>query len=112
MFKSNKLWVDKENNRFRIVNKFLGLKFGEWQKLPVRNFVGITKVKFSKTVGSPKLFGNNSCTSNFSDYKFCVFVCEDTRKKKMVFKGDYEVAMELAKQVAEYLELEITDFTS
>lgn len=112
MFKSKYLWIDKDRNRFRVINTIFGLRFGEWQELPLLQFVSITKVKFSKTVSSPKLHGNASCTSNFSDYKYCVFLCEDTRIKKLVFKGKHEEAINLAKEIADYLNLKMVDFTN
>lgn len=85
---------------------------GEWKPLPNLNYIALTKVKFAKTVSSPKLMGNKSCTSNFSDYKFCLFLCEDAKKKVFVFKGDYEETQYLANQVAAYLDLKVVDYTA
>ncbi|MBE7441598.1 MAG: hypothetical protein KF732_01420 [Flavobacteriales bacterium] len=112
MFKSKYLWLDKEKNSFRVVVRFLGLNVGEWKPLPNLNYIALTKVKFAKTVSSPKLMGNKSCTSNFSDYKFCLFLCEDAKKKAFVFKGDYEETLQLANQVAAYLNLKVVDYTA
>jgi hypothetical protein len=112
MFKSKYLWLDKEKNCFRVVVRFLGLNVGEWKPLPNLNYIALTKVKFAKTVSSPKLMGNKSCTSNFSDYKFCLFLCEDAKKKAFVFKGDYEETLQLANQVAAYLNLKVVDYTA
>lgn len=112
MFKSKYLWLDKEKNSFRVVVRFLGLNVGEWKPLPNLNYIALTKVKFAKTVSSPKLMGNKSCTSNFSDYKFCLFLCEDAKKKAFVFKGDYKETLQLANQVAEYLNLKVVDYTT
>lgn len=111
MFKSKYLWLDKEKNSFRVVVRFLGLNVGEWKPLPTVQYIALTKVKFAKTVSSPKLIGNLSGTTNFSDYKFCLFLCEDVKKKVFVFKGDYEQTHQLANQVAEYLGLKVVDYT-
>lgn len=111
MLKTKKLWLDRENNRFRIIVSFFGFTVGEWKSLSDIQFIGITRVKFSKTVSSPKLSGNVSCTTNFSDYKYCVFLCESVRKKTLVFKGSYEESQELVKEVSGYLEMKIVDFT-
>lgn len=111
MFKSKHLIIDQENNRYKKVVKFLGMNVGEWKPLPLTNYVAITRVKFSKTVSSPKLMGNQSCTSNFSDYKYCLFFCTDTKRKKLVYKGDMEEVMVLAKEVATYLKTDVVDYT-
>lgn len=112
MFKSKNLWLDKENNRFRIIVNVLGFKVGDWKDLTTIQFIAITKVKFSKTVSSPKLSGNASCTTNFSDYKYCIFLCESIKIRILVFKGDYGETQQLASQVSEYLGLKVVDYTN
>lgn len=111
MYDAHNLIIDSENNRFKTYVKFLGFKVGEWKELPQFTFIAITKVRFSKTVSSPKLMGNQSCTSNFSDYKFCVFLCIDSRKKYLVFKGEYQKATIVADEISSYLKIPISDFT-
>ncbi|MCB9335573.1 MAG: hypothetical protein H6586_05450 [Flavobacteriales bacterium] len=110
MYDAHNLIIDSENNRFKTYVKFLGFKVGEWKELPQFTFIAITKVRFSKTVSSPKLMGNQNCTSNFSDYKFCVFLCIDSRKKYLVFKGDYEDAIKVASSLKDYLKISVEDF--
>lgn len=111
MLNLDSLIIDKENSRFKIYSKFLGFKLGEWQNYQEVNYVALTKVRFAKTVASPKLMGNQSCTSDFTDYKFCVFICKDNRIKHLVFKGDYDKALKLSAQVAEYFQVNIEDYT-
>lgn len=112
MLKTKKLWLDKENNKFRIIVSVLGLKVGDWKSLADIQFIGLTRVKFSKTVSSPKLSGNTSCTTNFSDYKYCVFLCENVRKRTLVFKGSYEESQAFSKEISEYLGMKVVDFTN
>ena len=52
MLKTKKLWLDKDNNRFRIIVSVLGFKVGDWKSLADIQFIGLTRVKFSKTVSS------------------------------------------------------------
>ena len=111
MFKSKHLIIDRAANRYKKVVKLLGLNVGEWKPLPSVNYLAITRVKFSKTVSSPKLMGNQSCTSNFSDYKYCLFLCVDSKRKQMVFKGEMQDVFNLAKDVEKYLEVETVDYT-
>jgi hypothetical protein len=105
------LLIDKEASKFKIYSKFLGFKLGEWTNFKEINYVAISKVRFARTVSSPKLNGNQSCTSDFTDFKFVVFICKDNRIKHLVFKGEFEDAMEVSTQVAEYLGVEIFDYT-
>lgn len=112
MFKSKYLFIDKIGSRYKKVIKLLGFNVGEWKVLPRTNYLAITKVRFSKTVNSPKLMGNKSCTSNFSDYKYCLFFCTDAQKKKLAYKGNRPEVMKLAEEVAKYLEIEVVDYTN
>jgi len=111
MFKSKHLIIDKTAKRYKKAVKLLGLNVGEWKPLPSVNYLAITRVKFSKTVSSPKLMGNQACTSNFSDYKYCLFLCTDAKRKQMVFKGEMQDVFSLAENVAKYLEVETVDYT-
>ena len=111
MLELKNLLIDKENYKFKIYSKFIGFKLGEWTKFKDINYVAISKVRFARTVSSPKLNGNQSCTSDFTDFKFVVFICKDNRIKHVVFKGEYEEAMEVSTQVAEYLGVEVVDYT-
>ena len=110
MLEGKGYFIDKETNRFKIYNKLLFFKVGDWEKLPKANYVAITKVKFSKTVSTPKLMGNQACTSDFSDYKCCVFVCEDNRIKQLIFKGEYDVALIQANLIKDYLSVDLIDY--
>jgi hypothetical protein len=105
------LLIDKEEGKFKIYSNFLGFKLGEWTNFKEINYVAISKVRFARTVSSPKLNGNQNCTSDFTDFKFVVFICKDNRIKHLVFKGEFEDAMEVSNQVAEYLGVEIVDYT-
>lgn len=105
------LLIDKAGCKFKIYSKFLGFKLGEWTNFKDINYVAISKVRFARTVSSPKLNGNQSCTSDFTDFKFVVFICKDNRIKHLVFKGEYEEAMQVSNQVAEYLGVKIVDYT-
>lgn len=105
------LLIDKTGCKFKIYSKFLGFKLGEWTNFKDINYVAISKVRFARTVSSPKLNGNQSCTSDFTDFKFVVFICKDNRIKHLVFKGEYEEAMQVSNQVAEYLGVKIVDYT-
>jgi hypothetical protein len=111
MLEGKGYFLDKESNRFKPYNKLLFFKVGDWEKLPKPNYVALTKVKFSKTVSTPKLMGNQSCTSDFSDFKCCVFLCEDKRIKKLIFKGEYQNALIQANLIKEYLNIDIVDYT-
>lgn len=111
MLQLENLIVDKEGKRFKIFSKFLGIKLGEWTQYQEANYIAITKVRFAKTVSSPKLMGNKSCTSDFTDFKFVVFICKDARVKQMIFKGDFEKAKTIAERVGEYLEIKTVDYT-
>lgn len=111
MLELKTLLVDKEEGKFKIYSKFLGFKLGEWNNFKEINYVAISKVRFARTVVSPKLNGNQKCTSDFTDFKFVVFICKDSRIKHLVFKGEYEDAKVVTKKVAEYLGLELVDYT-
>lgn len=112
MFESKYLLIDRPAGRYKKAIKLLGFNVGEWKVLPPTNYIAITKVKFSKTVSSPKLMGNKSGTSNFSDYKYCLFFCTDAQKKKLAYKGNIHEVMKLADEVAKYLEVEVVDYTN
>jgi hypothetical protein len=111
MLELKNLLIDKENYKFKIYSKFIGFKLGEWTKFKDINYVAISKVRFARTVNSPKLIGNKNCTSDFTDFKFVVFICKDSRIKHLVFKGEFEDAVEISKQVANYLGVELVDYT-
>lgn len=111
MFEEERILIDLNKNQYKVFTRLLGFKIGEWKQLPTVNFIAITKVKFSKTVSSPKLSGNQSCTSNFSDYKYCVFICESTRNKCLAYKGGRESAFKLAQNMAVYLKTEVINYT-
>ncbi len=111
MLEGNGFILDIEGSRLKVYNKILFFKVGDWEKLPTPNYIAVTKVKYSKTVSTPKLMGNQSCTSDFSSYKYCVFVCEDKRKKKLLFKGEYEEALAQASLLSDYLNTSIVDYT-
>ncbi len=111
MLEGKGYFVDKETNKFKLYNKLLFFKVGDWENLPTPNYVAITKVKFSKTVSTPKLMGNQSCTSDFSSFKCCVFICEDNRVKKLLFKGKYDEALVQANLLKNYLNVEVVDYT-
>ncbi|MGB0881714.1 MAG: hypothetical protein ACPGSO_02095 [Vicingaceae bacterium] len=110
MLEGKGYFIDKESNRFKIYNKLLFFKVGDWEKLPQANYVAITKVKFAKTVPTPKLMGSQSCTTDFSSFKCCVFICEDKRIKQLIFKGEYEDALIQANLIKDYLDVEIIDY--
>lgn len=111
MLELKSLLISKEEGKFQIFSKFLGFKLGEWKKFKEINYVALSKVRFARTVPSAKLNGNQSCTSDFTDYKFVVFICKDSRIKHLVFKGEFEESTHTAQQVAEYLGVEVVDFT-
>ena len=110
MLEGKGYFIDKETNRFKIYNKLFFFKVGDWEKLPEANYVAITKVKFSKTVPTPKLMGSQLCTTDFSSFKCCVFVCEDKRNKKLIFKGEYQEAHSQANLIKGYLNVELIDY--
>ena len=111
MLEGKGYFIDKANNRFKPYNKLFFFKVGDWENLPESKYIAITKVKFSKTVSTPKLMGNEACTSDFSSYKFCVFVCKDQSIKKLIFKGSREEVQNQAELIKHYLDLEIVDYT-
>jgi len=110
MFEGKGYFIDKGTNQFKIYNKLLFFKVGDWEKLPKPNYIAITRVKFSKTVPTPKLMGNQACTSDFSSFKCCVFICEDKSKKQLIFKGEYDEALVQANLIKSYMSLNIIDY--
>lgn len=111
MLELKNLLVDKEQFKFKIYSKFLGIKLGEWTSFKEVNYVALTKVRFAKTVSSPKLNGNQSCTSDFTDFKYVVFICKDSRIKHLVFKGTYDEALQVGNEVANYLNVDLIDYS-
>ncbi len=104
------LIIDKEQGKFKIFSKFLGFKLGEWTNFKEINYVALSKVRFARTVSSPKLNGNQSCTSDFTDFKFVVFICKDSRIKHVVFKGGFEEAIAVSQEVSNYFNVDIVDY--
>ncbi|GAB4260610.1 MAG: hypothetical protein Kow0079_17490 [Vicingaceae bacterium] len=110
MFEYKGVIIDKEQQQFKKYQKILFLKMGDWEKYSTPKFIAITKVKFTKTMPSNKLMGNEACTTDISEYKCCVFICSTTTKKSMVFKGKYNDAFDLAEKISAYLNVEIVNY--
>lgn len=111
VFNQSGIKIDKTKKRYR---KYISLLFfdinDEWQNLPDVAFVSFTRVKGGQTFNSSKTMGNSS-TSKINLY--CVYFCEDVKKKKMILKTkDKEEAYFFAYSSAKYLGVELKKYVN
>ncbi len=103
--------VDPESKRFLKYDRFLKLRIGRWEKLPVPSYVTLVRINLSSRRTAPSPIVMPEVKKSSKSYKVNLVVEGDLRYIA-ICRGPFDKMKEEALKLGQALEIRVLDYTT